>query len=137
MHLFVWSIVAYMFCCFLRSLVLQILVLQANTNMHNKMTLKILRATILFFDSNPSGRVSTRFSRDMTILDVPLPPLTMIVTQGLLRTLSVVISVSIINPYLIAVGFIGLLYMMKIVKTGIAPMIEAQKLDMIFYGPIN
>lgn len=125
MHLFVWSIVAYMICAFLRSLTLQVLLLQANTNMHNKMTEKILRATILFFDSNPSGRVATRFSRDMTMLDVPLPPITMLVTQGLLRTLSVVISVSIINPWLIIVGFIGFLYMMQIVNTGIAPMIES------------
>jgi len=93
--------------------------------MHNKMTEKILRATILFFDSNPSGRVATRFSRDMTMLDVPLPPITMLVTQGLLRTLSVVISVSIINPWLIIVGFIGFMYMMQIVNTGIAPMIES------------
>ena len=93
--------------------------------MHNKMTEKILRATILFFDSNPSGRVATRFSRDMTMLDVPLPPISMIVTQGLLRTLSVVISVSVVNPYLILAGFIGLLYMLKIIDTGIAPMIES------------
>ena len=59
------------------------------------------------------------------MLDVPLPPVTMLVTKGLMRTLSVVISVSIINPWLIAVGLIGLAYMMHIVNTGIAPMIES------------
>ena len=131
MHLFVWTIVAYIICMFFRAIILILLILQANTNMHNDMTLRILRATILFYDSNPSGRISTRFSRDMTILDMPLPILTMLVTQGLMRTFSVVISVAIINPYLLIVAFLSLLYMLFIVNKGIDPMIESQKLDMI------
>lgn len=50
--------------------------LKAATNMHNMMAEKVLRANILFFDSNPIGRITTRFSRDMTILDMGIPPLT-------------------------------------------------------------
>lgn len=54
--------------------------LYANTNMHNYMTEKVMRAKILFFDSNPSGRISTRFSRDMVILDFLMPALMALVT---------------------------------------------------------
>ena len=38
--------------------------------MHNQMADKVLRAPILFFDSNPIGRITTRFSKDMTMLDM-------------------------------------------------------------------
>ena len=48
--------------------------------MHNKMTEKVLRANILFFDSNPIGRVTTRFSRDMTIIDTAISGLAVFVT---------------------------------------------------------
>ena len=105
------------------------MMLQATTNMHNKMTEKVLRANILFFDSNPIGRVTTRFSRDMTILDSAIAPLTVMVTQGLLRTVSVIISVSIVNPYLLIFAAIGLLCMIKVYRDGITAMIDAQRLD--------
>lgn len=101
------------------------MMLSATTNMHNKMTEKVLRANILFFDSNPIGRVTTRFSRDMTILDSAIAPLTVMVTQGCLRTLSVIISVSIVNPYLLIFAFIGLLFMIKVYRDGITAMIDA------------
>lgn len=80
MILFVSTILGYMLSRFLMAIVCQVLFIQANTGMHNSMTERILRATIEFFDSNPSGRVTTRFSRDMTVIDVPLPPITLIVT---------------------------------------------------------
>ena len=43
--------------------------LNASSNMHNCMAEKVVRSHILFFDSNPIGRVTTRFSKDMVILD--------------------------------------------------------------------
>jgi hypothetical protein len=48
--------------------------------MHNTMAEKVIRSNIIFFDSNPSGRISTRFTKDLTILDNALPPITILVT---------------------------------------------------------
>jgi ABC-type multidrug transport system fused ATPase/permease subunit len=45
------------------------MVLLSSTNLLKKMTEKVIRAKILFFDSNPIGRILTRFSKDMVILD--------------------------------------------------------------------
>ena len=129
MHGFIGSIGLFVIVVFLRSIFFQIMMLQATTNMHNKMTEKVLRANILFFDSNPIGRVTTRFSRDMTILDSAIAPLTVMVTQGLLRTVSVIISVSIVNPYLLIFAAIGLVCMIKVYRDGITAMIDAQRLD--------
>lgn len=115
----------------------QFIFLKANTNMHKAMSNKVIRATILFFDSNPSGRISTRFTKDMSIMDYMFPGLSIFVTTNALRIVSVVFSVSIVNPYLLIVGAVALVYINYVYKTSIKAMIECQRFDQIFYGPIN
>jgi len=137
MRLFVFSIVAYMVFVLIRSISMQAFVLQATTNMHHAMTESVIRANILFFDSNPSGRIVSRFSKDISILDTTMPVLTVICTQGVLRAISVLITVAIVNPWLIVPAVVGLIYMLLVAKAGIKPMIEAQRFDFLFYGPIN
>lgn len=123
--MFVFSIVAFILLVLIRSIIFEYYILSATTKMHEVMSNKVLRAKILFFDSNPIGRVTTRFSKDLTILDVMVPPYSMIVTQGVMRTISVVIAVSIVNPYLLAPALIGALYMNWIYNSGIGPMVDS------------
>jgi ABC-type multidrug transport system fused ATPase/permease subunit len=40
---------------------------------HDKMFDRVLRATSLFFEQNPSGRILNRFSSDMDNMDLMLP----------------------------------------------------------------
>ena len=86
---------------------------------------KVLRADILFFDSNPIGRITTRFSKDMTIIDIMLPNSTVFVTQGVMRSLTVVITVSLLNPWLLIVVALGFIYMTYITSLGIKPMVDS------------
>lgn len=111
--------------------------LQVSRNMHNAMTESVIRAKIVFFDSNPIGRITTRFTKDVMVTDLAIPGISIFVTQGVLRTVSVFITICIVNPYLFIVIFIGSLYMVYITKQGIPPMIDCQKYEQIFYGPIN
>ena len=84
-----------------------------------------MRADIQFFDSTPIGRITTRFSRDMTILDSAIPPVAIMVTHGLLRTISVIISVSIVNPYLLFFAVFGVILMYRVYRDGIMAMLDA------------
>ena len=84
---------------------------------------------MVFFDSNPIGRITSRFSRDMTVIDRSLPSLTIHVTQGLLRTITVIASVSFINPVLLIFASIGAWLMTRVYKYGIRGMIDAQRID--------
>lgn len=136
-HLLIWSVIVYMVAVFIRSVILQIFLLSASTGMHNQMAERVIRSPILFFDSNPSGQVITRFQRDQTIIDSVLPAIMLIVTQGALRTIMVIISVSTVNPFLILIALVGLMYMVWLVRKATRPMIDAQRFDMAFYGPIN
>lgn len=111
--------------------------LQATTRMHNQMAEKVIRSPILFFDSNPSGRISTRFTKDLTIMDLMFPGICVFVTNSALRIISVAIVVATIQPYLFIVGAIASYFIRWCYKNGVGPMIEAQRFDMQFYGPIN
>ena len=51
------------------------------------------------------------------------------VSNGLFRTVSVIITVAVINPYLLIVIFLGGFYMYYIVDLGIMPMVECQRFD--------
>ena len=137
MILFVSTTIGYILIVLIRSIVLQYFVLFATTNMHEMMSWKVLRAKILFFDSNPSGRITTRFSKDMTLLDIMVPPILMLVTQGMLRAASVVISVAIVNQWILIIALIAIFYMIYVVKTAMSTMVDAQRFDQQFFGPIN
>ena len=51
------------------------LLLKAAENLHNKMTVSTIKAPVLFFDTNPAGRILNRFSKDVGCMDDVIPPL--------------------------------------------------------------
>lgn len=70
-------------------------------------------------------------------MDTAFPGIAIFCTMNCLRIVSVCITVIIVNPYLLAVGAVALTYCVYIYSIGIKPMIECQRFDQIFYGPIN
>ncbi|CAG0914441.1 unnamed protein product [Notodromas monacha] len=59
--------------------------LVASSKLHEEMLNSIIRAPMSFFDSTPTGRIMNRFSRDVDELDVRMPFLCSMVTQGILN----------------------------------------------------
>lgn len=49
------------------------LCMKSSTKLHNKMLTKIVYASMFFFNTNPSGRILNRFSKDMGAIDEWLP----------------------------------------------------------------
>lgn len=47
--------------------------MRASNNLHNSMFFKIVYASMFFFNTNPSGRILNRFSKDMGAVDETLP----------------------------------------------------------------
>ncbi|CAG2121470.1 unnamed protein product, partial [Medioppia subpectinata] len=45
----------------------------ASTNLHNTIFSRLMTAPIAFFDINPIGRILNRFTKDLVIVDEPLP----------------------------------------------------------------
>jgi len=71
--MFIGAVVLYILFCILRAAVVFWIISKSTTNMHHVVSNRVLRANILFFDSNPIGRIVTRFSKDVAVLDFIIP----------------------------------------------------------------
>lgn len=58
---------------FLRVLCIYLLCLKCSIALHNRIFAKLLRAPLIFFESNPMGRILNRFTRDMGQIDQKVP----------------------------------------------------------------
>jgi ABC-type multidrug transport system fused ATPase/permease subunit len=93
--------------------------------MHNKMAESVLRAPIEFFDSNPIGRILTRFSKDVTVLDTCVSFFTPFIAYGLFRAVGVAIVLCVVNPWVLIPLAFALIYMMYTLKRNIFGLIES------------
>ncbi|XP_011504959.1 PREDICTED: multidrug resistance-associated protein 4-like [Ceratosolen solmsi marchali] len=73
----------------------------SNENIHNKMASSLLRATIHFFQTNNSGRILNRFSKDLGMVDERLQAMLLETIDFFFIVLGVVIQILIINWKLI------------------------------------
>ena len=58
---------------FIRVLCIYLLCLKCSIALHNRIFAKLLRAPLIFFESNPMGRILNRFTRDMGQIDQKVP----------------------------------------------------------------
>ena len=77
--------------------------------MHDAMLKAILRAPILFFDSNPVGRVLNRFSKDIGFNDNQIPEVVFDFMQISLMVSGTIVIVAISN-YFIFIVLIPLMF---------------------------
>ena len=97
----------------------------------------MIRSKILFFDSNPVGRVITRFSKDMTALDLIFPFIVGISSFGIFRTVTVMFVILVINPWLLVVVAIAVYLMIVCLRFILKTVNETQRMDSIHRGPIH
>nr|CAH7718231.1 unnamed protein product [Callosobruchus chinensis] len=83
----------------------------ASKVLHNRMFACILQAPMRFFDTNPSGRILNRFSKDMGGLDEQLPKAALDAIQVFLVMSGILIMVFIVTPLmLIPAAILGLIF---------------------------
>ena len=124
-------------CAFLREVTILSIIIRSTSNMHREMAQKILRSKVVFFDANPIGRILTRFSKDMAVLDLIVPHVAVLITYGIFRTASVAIALCIVNYWLLIPLVFVVSYFIYVVKRSIQAMVEAQRLDSVVRGPIH
>ena len=82
--------------------------LRCSENLHDQMVMSILKAPVLLYDTNPSGRIMNRFSKDIGILDEFLPPTSLLAIQYTLQTLAAV-CVTCVTNYWAIIGVVPML----------------------------
>ena len=97
-----WSLI-FIFFLFstLKSGAIYISLLISSSKIHKAIVWKILRAPSKFFDANPIGRILTRFSRDIFILDYFLGFMLNIFSVGFIKALGISIFICINNPWML------------------------------------
>ncbi|XP_077987886.1 ATP-binding cassette sub-family C member 4-like isoform X2 [Glandiceps talaboti] len=88
---------------FIRTLALFYGAVNASKNLHNKMFLTIMTTFIAFFDTNATGRILNRFSKDVAILDDLLPFSLVDFIQHSLILLGILFVVIVVNPWVLIV----------------------------------
>lgn len=74
--------------------------LKASENLHDELTKAVIRAPILFFDTNPVGRILNRFSKDIGNLDDRLPAIFLFSVELCLYFISATILSAVTNVWL-------------------------------------
>ncbi|CAF4718803.1 unnamed protein product [Rotaria sp. Silwood1] len=87
------------FLIFLRTIVCQLICLNAGRVLHNKMFKRVIRCPISFFDTNPVGRILNRFTSDVAAMDDSLPMTVLDFLVCLSQVLGTIILVVLINPW--------------------------------------
>ena len=77
--------------------------LRCSERLHDKMVVAVLQAPVLFFDSNPVGRIMNRFSKDIGCLDEVLPKNFLISIQLVLLMFTTILVPAVTNPWLLLV----------------------------------
>ncbi|CAF1379373.1 unnamed protein product [Rotaria sordida] len=79
------------------------IMLCGSTYFHNRMLKGILYTSLRFFESNPSGRILNRASKDQQVLDEALPLALIDTTQNLLMTFGSIVIIGINNPWVLLI----------------------------------
>ncbi|CAG9863422.1 unnamed protein product [Phyllotreta striolata] len=85
----------------LRSFLYYNICMKASKVLHNTMFSNVLQAPMRFFDTNASGRILSRFSKDMGVLDELLPRSLIDTIQVFMLMTGILIMVFIVTPWMI------------------------------------
>lgn len=107
-YMYIYSVIIILLFIFtlLRSVTVFKLCATASQNLHDAMFRGLISTKLRFFETNPSGRIMNRFSKDMGSTDEALPRSLLDALQYSLMTIGVVIVIIFTNTKFSIVIFI-------------------------------
>ena len=110
--------------------------LKCSERLHDKMVLAVLQAPVLFFDSNPVGRIMNRFSKDIGCLDEVLPKAFILSIQMILVVFTGIVIPVITNPWLLIVIVPLIMLAVYVSKYYLNTSRELKRLESICCSPV-
>ncbi|KAJ3283942.1 hypothetical protein HDU79_008643, partial [Rhizoclosmatium sp. JEL0117] len=101
-------------------------------SLHNKTLSSILRVPMLFFETNPSGRIISRFSKDFTETDRRLPRLFQSVIEMILNLTGTLLLIIYASPWMLIViaAIIPIyLYILKLYRSSLRELKRIESLE--------
>ncbi|KAJ8954549.1 hypothetical protein NQ318_000783 [Aromia moschata] len=108
----------------------------ASRRLHNLMFERIVYATMRFFNTNASGRILNRFSKDIGAIDELLPLNILDTTQVGLNVLAISLVIGSLNPwtFLPTLGILGIFYFLRVVY--LATSRDIKRVESVTRSPI-
>lgn len=104
-------VVAIFFFGITRSLTFYKLCMRCSQRLHDFMFGALIRSSMRFFDTNPSGRILNRFSKDMGAIDELLPKAILDAGQVIMMMFGSLIVSCTVNPiFLVPIVFLGTIF---------------------------
>ena len=120
----------------LRAYAFFLMVLRSSENLHNDMVTALLKAPVLFFDSNPVGRVLNRFSKDIGCMDEVLPKTFLFAVQMVLFVLTAALLPLVANAWLAAIVVPIILLYIYIARYFMKTSRELKRLESVCRSPV-
>jgi len=100
------------FTGYCRGLAVYLMGLQASKKLHSRLLDSVLHAPMSFFDTTPIGRITSRFSKDIYLIDIQVPQFMSFFLFTVMFVIFSLGSISFTTPlFLIAVPFLGVIYL--------------------------
>ena len=137
-HLSIYGclVVAAFMLAIIRAQGFHLATLRCSERLHDKMVLAVLQAPVLFFDSNPVGRIMNRFSKDIGCLDEVLPKTFLMSIQLILLLLAGIVVPTVTNPWLLFIVLPLVALVVYISRYYLKTSRELKRLESICRSPV-
>ncbi|CAF1062603.1 unnamed protein product [Adineta steineri] len=120
----------------LRTIFFFIVILYGTNHLHNNMLKGLLYTSIQFFESNSSGRILSRASKDQKVIDELLPTNLLYAIKSSLMSIGATIIICLIKPYILLV-IIGLIpFVLILCRFYLQSKSQLKRLESITRSPI-
>ncbi len=120
----------------IRACVFLLISLRCSERLHDKMVVAILQAPVLFFNSNPVGRILNRFSKDVGCMDEMLPKMFLKAIQLDLLVFTTILVPTVTNPWLLFVVVPVIVVAVYISRYYLKTSRELKRLESICRSPV-
>ena len=110
--------------------------INSSMSLHNLMLSAVVKAPVLFFDTNPVGRVLNRFSRDINIMEELLPEAFLMAMQIILFCIGAVILQSVLIPWIILPAFPLMVIFALIGRYYLNPSRDLRRIEGVTRSPV-
>lgn len=108
----------------------------ASRRIHHSLFTSIAHASTSFFDTTPLGRLLSRFSKDMQLIDFLLPLQLQNSTNAAFLVLGILVNLAIASKYAIIVTFVAIAYFVALLVAFRRTSVQLQRLEAMSRAPI-
>lgn len=110
--------------------------LRSSEFLHDKMVATVLHAPVLFFDTNPAGRIMNRFSQDIGCIDEVLPVKFLFCIRCFLLFCVAVLVPTVVNFWVLLVAVPFVLIFVYLTNYYLRTSRELKRLESIYRSPV-